>query len=91
LAQNVLWSIAKEVIQMEYFVFAVGAGAILLLGARAFHRLERWDRRRRLRGAQECLDAVHNALAELANRKGGDSKNVWPLKIKSKTPDHLDG
>jgi hypothetical protein len=41
-------------------VFAIGAGASVLLAARAYKLFEGWNRRRRLRGAQECLDAVHN-------------------------------
>jgi hypothetical protein len=57
---------------MEHFAFAIGAGVVLLLGTRVFNRFERWDRRRRLRGAQECLDAVHKTLAEVAKCKIGD-------------------
>jgi hypothetical protein len=48
---------------MQYLVFAIGAGAIVLLAARAYKLFERWNRHRRLRGAQECLDAVHNTYA----------------------------
>jgi hypothetical protein len=54
---------------MQYFVFAIGAGAIVQLAARAYKLVERWDQRRRLRGAQECLDAVQNTLAGLAECK----------------------
>ena len=48
---------------MQYLVFAISAGAIVQLAARAYKLVERWDRRRRFRGAQECLDAVHNTYA----------------------------
>jgi hypothetical protein len=41
---------------MQYLVFSIGAGAIVLLASKAYKLFERWDRRRRLRGAQECLD-----------------------------------
>jgi hypothetical protein len=54
---------------MQYLVFAIGAGAFVQLAASAYKRLERWDRCRRLRGAQECLDAVQNTLAGLAKCK----------------------
>ncbi len=51
---------------MEYFAFAVVAAAILFIGRGVYTRLERRNRSRRLRGAKECLDAVHNTLASLA-------------------------
>jgi hypothetical protein len=54
---------------MQYLVFAIGAGAIVQLAARAYKRFEHWNRRRRFRGAQECLDAVQNTLAGLAECK----------------------
>jgi hypothetical protein len=54
---------------MQYLVCAVCGGAIVLLAARAYKVFESWNRRRRLRGAQECLDAVHNTLAGLAECK----------------------
>jgi peptidoglycan/LPS O-acetylase OafA/YrhL len=54
---------------MQYLEFAIGAGATVLLAARVYKLFERWNRRRRLRGAQECLDAVHNTLAGLAECK----------------------
>jgi hypothetical protein len=62
---------------MQHLIFGAGAGAIVLLAARAYYRFERWNRRRRLRGALECLDAVHNTLANLAERKSVEveSKN----------------
>jgi hypothetical protein len=60
---------------MEHFAFAIGAGVVFLLATRGFNRFQRWDRRRRFRGAQECLDAVHNTLAEVANCKSGDSES----------------
>ena len=66
----------EEVIRMQHLVFAIGAGAMVLLANKAYNRFERWNRRRRLRGAQECLDAVHNALAGLAERKSSDSKST---------------
>jgi hypothetical protein len=56
----------EEIICMQYLVFAIGAGAIVPLGAKVYKLFERWNGRRRLRGAQECLDAVHNTLAGLA-------------------------
>ena len=59
----------EEVICMQYLVFGIGVGAVVLLAARAYKLFERWSRRRRLRGAQECLDAVHNTLAGLAECK----------------------
>jgi hypothetical protein len=59
---------------MQNLVFAIGAGAIVLLGARAYKLFERWNRHRRLRGALECLDAVHNTLAGLAECKSGYSE-----------------
>ena len=61
---------------MQYLVLAIGAVAIVLLAARAYRLLERWNRRRRLRGAQECLDAVHNTLAGLAECKSGYSEST---------------
>jgi hypothetical protein len=61
---------------MQYFVFAIGAWAIVLLAARAYKLFECWSRRRRLRGAQECLDAVHNTLAGLAECKSGYSEST---------------
>jgi hypothetical protein len=54
---------------MQYLVFVIGAGAIVQLTASAYKRIERWNQRRRLRGAQECLDAVHNTLAGIAECK----------------------
>ena len=38
---------------MQYLVLAIVAVAIVLLAARAYRLLERWNRRRRLRGAQD--------------------------------------
>ena len=66
----------EEVIRMQHLVFAIGAGAIVLLAVRAYNRFQRWNRRRRLRGALECLDAVHNALAGLAECKSSDSEST---------------
>jgi hypothetical protein len=67
---------------MQHLIFGVGAGAIVLLAARAY-RFERWNRRRRVRGALECLDAVHNTLASLAERKSieVESKNYAVLHV----------
>ena len=59
---------------MKLWVFLTGAGTMVLLATRAYYRLERWYRRRRLRGALECLDAVHDTLAGLAKSKSGDSR-----------------
>ena len=72
---------------MQYFVFAIGAGAIVQLAARAYKLVERWDQRRRLRGAQECLDAVQNTLAGLAECKSysKEHKNDTTLKAFGKT------
>jgi hypothetical protein len=75
LASNLLLLKHEEINCMQYFVFAIGAGAIVQLAARAYKLVERWDRRRRLRGAQECLDAVQNTLAGLAECKSY-SKNT---------------
>jgi hypothetical protein len=60
---------------MQHLVFAIGAGAIVLLAIRAYSRFERWNRRRRLRGALDCLDAVHNTLASLAECKSSDCES----------------
>jgi hypothetical protein len=60
---------------MQHLVFGIGAGAIVLLATKAYNRFERWNRRRRLRGALACLDAVHNALAELAECKSIDAES----------------
>jgi hypothetical protein len=66
LASNLLLTNHEEVICMQYLVFSIGAGAIVLLASKACKLFERWNRRRRLHGAQECLDAVHYTLAGLA-------------------------
>jgi hypothetical protein len=70
---------------MQYLVFSIGAGAIVLLASQAYKLFERWNRRRRLRGAQECLDAVHYTFAGLAECKSGffrEHKNDADLKCK---------
>jgi hypothetical protein len=72
----------EEVICMQYLVFAIGGGTIVLAAGRAYKLLERWNRRRRLRGAVECLDAVHNTLAGLAECKSGYSESTLPNKRK---------
>ncbi len=56
----------EEVIGMEYLVIAVPAAGVLFVGRHLYLRLERWNRSRRLRGAQACLDAVHDTLVTLA-------------------------
>jgi hypothetical protein len=56
----------KEVISMEYLVIAVPAAGVLFVGRHLYLRLERWSRSRRLRGAQACLNAVHDTLVTLA-------------------------
>jgi peptidoglycan/LPS O-acetylase OafA/YrhL len=61
---------------MQYLLFSIGAGAIVLLASKAYKLFERWARRRRLRGAQECLDAVHYTLAGLAECKSGYSEST---------------
>jgi hypothetical protein len=66
----------EEVIRMQQLVLAIAAGAIILLASRAYNRFKRWNRRRRLRGALECLDAVHNTLAGLAECKSSDSEGT---------------
>ena len=66
----------EEVIRMQHLVFAISAGAIALLAVGAYSRFQRWYRRRRLRRALECLDAVHNTLAGLAERKSSDSEST---------------
>ena len=63
---------------MQYLIFAMGAGAIVQLAASAYKRFERWNQRRRLRGAQECLDAVHNTLAGLRNATPTAKKKAFP-------------
>jgi len=60
------FSMGKEVIGMEYLVIAVPAAGVLFVGRHLYLRLERWNRSRRLRGAQACLDAVHDTLVTLA-------------------------
>ena len=82
LASNLLLSKREEVICMQYLVFAIGGGTIVLAAGRAYKLLERWNRRRRLRGAVECLDAVHNTLAGLAECKSGYSESTLPNKRK---------
>ena len=67
---------------MQYLIFAIGGGTIVLAAGRAYKLLERWNRRRRLRGAVECLDAVHNTLAGLAECKSGYSESTLPNKRK---------
>jgi hypothetical protein len=59
---------------MEHLLFAIAAGTIVLLGTRAGYLLLRWNRRRRLRGALDCLDAVHNTLTGLAECKSSGSE-----------------
>jgi hypothetical protein len=51
---------------MHYLLFVVGAVGMLMSTRSVYNRFERWNRSRRLRGAKECLDAVHNTLADLA-------------------------
>jgi hypothetical protein len=65
-AWKVLSSIGKEVFGMEYLVIAVPAAGVVFVGRQLYLSLERWNRNRRLRGAQACLDAVHDTLATLA-------------------------
>jgi hypothetical protein len=79
LASNLLLTKDEEIICMQYFVFAIGAGAIVQLAARGYKLIERWDQRRRLRGAQECLDAVQNTLAGLAECKSSSEKRRTTL------------
>jgi hypothetical protein len=59
----------EEVIGMQYFVLGVGTGAILYIARSTYLRIERWNRFKRLRGAKACLDAVHDALDDLAKSK----------------------
>ena len=80
LASNLLLTNHEEVICMQYLVFAIGGGTIVLAAGRAYKLLERWNRRRRLRGAVECLDAVHNTLAGLAECKSGYCESTLPNK-----------
>jgi len=54
---------------MHYFVFGMGGAAIVFVGRRIYVRLERWNRLQRLRGARECLEAVHDTLNSLAKSK----------------------
>jgi hypothetical protein len=54
---------------MHYFVFGVGAGAILFIARNSYFRIQRWSRAYRLRGAKACLDAVHDTLESLAKSK----------------------
>jgi hypothetical protein len=61
---------------MQHLVFAIGLGAIVLVARWAYSRFQRWNRRRRLRGALECLDAVHNTLAGLAECKSSGSRST---------------
>jgi hypothetical protein len=75
LASKLLLTKAEEIICMQYLVFAIGAGAIVQLAASAYKRFEHWNQRRRLRGAQECLDAVQNTLAGLAECKSHSERS----------------
>ena len=59
----------QEVVGMHYFVFGMGGAAIVFIGRRIYVRLERWNRFHRLRGARECLEAVHDTLDSLAKSK----------------------
>ena len=64
-----LYCCFKEVICMHYFVFGIGAGAMLFIARNTFLRVQRWSRANRLRGAKACLDAVHDTLENLAKSK----------------------
>jgi hypothetical protein len=54
---------------MHYFVFGIGAGAILLIARNTYLRVQHWSQANRLRGAKACLDAVHDTLDSLAKSK----------------------
>jgi hypothetical protein len=54
---------------MHYFVFGIGAGAILLIARNMYLRVQHWCQANRMRGAKECLDAVHDTLDSLAKSK----------------------
>jgi hypothetical protein len=54
---------------MHYFVFGIGAGAILFIARSSYLRVQRWSQANRLRGAKACLDAVHDTLEGLAKSK----------------------
>jgi hypothetical protein len=54
---------------MHYFVFGVGAGAILFIARNSYLRVQRWSRANRLRGAKACLGAVQDTLESLAKSK----------------------
>jgi hypothetical protein len=54
---------------MHYFVFGIGAGAILLIARNTYLRVRQWSQANRMRGAKECLDAVHDTLDSLAKSK----------------------
>jgi hypothetical protein len=54
---------------MHYFVFGIGAGAILFIARNTYLRVRHWSQANRLRGAKACLDAVHNTLESLAKSK----------------------
>jgi hypothetical protein len=62
-------SYSEEVIRMHYFVFGIGAGAILLIARNMYLRVQHWCQANRMRGAKECLDAVHDTLDSLAKSK----------------------
>ncbi len=51
---------------MHYFVVGMSVGALLFIARSTYLHLERWERSKRLRGAKECLEAVHDTLDSLA-------------------------
>jgi hypothetical protein len=54
---------------MHYFVFGIGAGAVLFIARNTYLRVQHWSRANRMRGAKACLDAVHDTLDSLAKSK----------------------
>ncbi len=54
---------------MHYLVFPIGVAAVLVVSRNIYLRLRRLSQSRRLRGAQECLDAVQDTLTALAKSK----------------------
>jgi hypothetical protein len=54
---------------MQSVVLAIAAMVIMVMVRGVYHRIERWHRSKRFRGAVESLDAVQEALAKLAESK----------------------
>ena len=54
---------------MEYLLLTIGAVVAVVMIRGGYQRVARWQRSKRFRGAIESVDAVQNALANLAEGK----------------------